>query len=105
MPRDCVRIIARRHLVEFGARHPNAKGSLGHWELTVRDAGWQTTLEAANGMSNAKTLSATRVRYEISGGDYRLVAAFNFRSQIAFVKFLGTHAEYDDFDVMNGSQF
>jgi mRNA interferase HigB len=39
------------------------------------------------------------------GGNYRLVAAFDFRRQIAFVKFIGTHAEYDRIDASTVSQF
>ena len=42
---------------------------------------------------------------EVAGGNYRLVAAFDFRRQIAFVKFIGTHAEYDRIDALTVSQF
>jgi mRNA interferase HigB len=42
---------------------------------------------------------------EIAGGNYRLVAAFDFRRQVAFVKFIGTHAEYDRIDALTISQF
>jgi hypothetical protein len=35
------------------------------------------------------------IRFEVAGGNYRLIAAFDFRRQIVFVKFIGTHAEYD----------
>lgn len=45
------------------------------------------------------------MRFEIAGGNYRLIAAFDFRRQIAFVKFLGTHAEYDKIDALTISQF
>jgi len=45
------------------------------------------------------------VRFEIAVGNYRLIAAFDFRRQIAFVKFLGTHAEYDKIDALTVSQF
>ena len=40
-------------------------------------------------------IAGTGIRFEIVGGDYRLIAAFDFDHQIAFVKFIGTHAEYD----------
>ena len=46
-----------------------------------------------------------RVRFEVAGGNYRLVAAFDFRLQIAFVKFIGTHADYDRIDALKVSQF
>jgi mRNA interferase HigB len=45
-------------------------------------------------------LNRDRVRFEVAGGDYRLIAAFDFRRQIAFVKFVGTHDEYDAIDAL-----
>jgi len=47
----------------------------------------------------AKVLKGERVRFEVAGGYYRLVAAFDFRRQIAFVEFVGTHAVYDRVDL------
>jgi mRNA interferase HigB len=49
-------------------------------------------------------LNRERVRFEVTGGHYRLVAAFDFRRQIAFVKFIGTHAEYDRIDELGHTQ-
>ncbi len=54
---------------------------------------------------SAKVLNRERVRFEVVGGNYRAVVAFDFRRQIAFVKFLGTHAEYDKIDALTVSQF
>lgn len=45
-----------------------------------------------------------RIRFELTGG-HRLVAGFKFKNQIAFVKFVGTHAEYDRADALGVSQF
>lgn len=53
----------------------------------------------------AKVLNGDRVRFEIAGGQFRLIVAFDFEKQIAFVKFLGTHAEYDEIDALSISQF
>ena len=53
----------------------------------------------------AKVLNRERVRFEVAGGNYRLVVAFDFRRQIAFVKFIGTHADYDNVDALTVSQF
>jgi mRNA interferase HigB len=53
----------------------------------------------------AKALNRERARFEVAGGNYRLVAAFDFRRQIAFVKFVGTHAQYDDIDALTVAQF
>ena len=61
--------------------------------------------DAIQSFSKAKVLSSDRVRFEIEGGNFRLIAAFNFRRQIAFVKFVGTHAEYDRIDALTVSMF
>ena len=53
----------------------------------------------------AKILSGERVRFEIAGGNYRLIAAFDFSRQVAFVKFVGTHVQYDRIDALTVSQF
>ena len=50
-------------------------------------------------------LNGERVRFEIAGGDYRLIVAFRFDLQIAWIKFLGTHAEYDKIDALTVSSF
>jgi mRNA interferase HigB len=44
-------------------------------------------------------------RFEIAGGNYRLIAAFYFPAQLVFVKFIGTHKEYDSVDALTVSQF
>jgi mRNA interferase HigB len=49
-------------------------------------------------------LNRERVRFDVAGGNYRLVAAFDFRRRIAFVKFVGSHAEYDRVDALTVSQ-
>jgi mRNA interferase HigB len=50
-------------------------------------------------------LNRERVRFEVAGRNYRLVAAFDFRRQITFVKFIGTHAEYDKIGALSVSQY
>jgi mRNA interferase HigB len=53
----------------------------------------------------SKVLNRERVRFEVAGGNYRLVIAFDFCRQVAFVKFIGTHSEYDRIDPLTVSQY
>ncbi len=100
-----MRIIARNRLVAFWERHPQAKASLVHWLTVAREADWPDADTAQRAFSKAKALNGERVRYEVAGGDFRLVVAFDFRRGIAFVKFVGSHAEYDRIDALTVSQF
>lgn len=100
-----MRIIARSTVANFAATHPDAARALGHWLAITRAAGWASMQDVQSAFSKAKVLNAERVRFEISGGDYRLIAAFDFRRGIAFVKFIGTHADYDRIDALTVSQF
>ena len=54
---------------------------------------------------NAKVLNGERARFEVAGGNFRMIVAFDFGRGIAFIKFIGTHAEYDRADALTISQF
>jgi len=54
---------------------------------------------------NAKILNGERARFEIAGGNFRMIVAFDFVRGIAFVKFIGTHAEYDRINALTVSLF
>lgn len=100
-----MRIIARSTLVAFGEKNPDAKASLGHWLSVAKAAGWANVADVRAAFSKAKALNGERVRFEVAGGDFREVVAFDFRRAIAFVKFVGTHAEYDKVDALTVSQY
>ena len=100
-----MRIVARRHLAEFAEQHADERSSLAQWERLVRASAWISLSDVQASLQKAKALGGDRVRFEVSGGAYRLVAAFDFARQIAFIKFIGSHAEYDRVDALRVSQF
>jgi mRNA interferase HigB len=100
-----MRLIARSTLLAFERRYPDAGPALRRWELLIRAARWQSLGDAALSFSGCKVLNGERIRFEIGGGKYRLIAAFDLDHGIAFVKFIGTHAEYDRVDALTVSQF
>jgi mRNA interferase HigB len=105
MLQQAMRIIARNVLVAFWTRHPDTKVALERWYRIAKAAHWASTDDIQSAAPKAKVLNRERVRFEVAGGNYRLVAAFDFRRQIAFVKFIGTHAEYDKIDALSVSQY
>jgi mRNA interferase HigB len=103
--RDWMRVIARNTLVGFWRAHPETKVALERWLKQVRAARWASTEDVQRAAPKCKALNCERVRFEVAGRNYRLVVAFDFRRQAAFVKFIGTHAEYDRVDALRVSQF
>ncbi|QRG07363.1 type II toxin-antitoxin system HigB family toxin [Xanthobacter dioxanivorans] len=100
-----MRIIARSTLAAFWERHPEMRAPLEDWEQVAKAARWASIADVLATFSEAKALNRERVRFEIHGGDYRLIVAFNFRMGIAFVKFIGTHAESHRIDALTVSLF
>src|SRR5687768_11978154 len=100
-----MRVIARRTLREFvesraGQRdQPALKGALDTWFAEARRAAWASTADVKRLYRSASVVSADRIVFNIKGNDYRLVAAVDFEKGIVWVKWIGTHQEYDRIDV------
>jgi mRNA interferase HigB len=71
----------------------------------VKDAAWQSPAEIQAAFPKAKVLNGERVRFESAGGNYRLIVSFDFGRKAAFIKFVGSHAEYDRIDALTVVQF
>lgn len=100
-----MRVIARHTLVDFWSKHPETKVAVERWYRLVRAANWTSTDDIRKAAPKCKVLNRERVRFEIAGGNYRLVVAFDFHRQVAFVKFIGSHAEYDRIDALTVAQY
>ncbi|MEZ4708747.1 MAG: type II toxin-antitoxin system HigB family toxin [Caldilineaceae bacterium] len=94
-----MRIVSERTLREFWQIHPAAERPLRAWRDTVRLAEWKTPAEIKADYGNASVVANSRVVFNIKGNDYRLVAAVHYNTGILFVRFIGTHEEYDRVDV------
>ncbi|MFY9968525.1 MAG: type II toxin-antitoxin system HigB family toxin [Roseiarcus sp.] len=100
-----MRVIARNTLVGFRTTHPETKVALERWYKRVRAAHWTSTDDVRRAAPKCKALNRERVRFEVVGGNYRLVVAFDFSRQTAFIKFIGTHAAYDQVDALTVALF
>jgi mRNA interferase HigB len=98
-----MRVIARNVLLAYARVHPETAIPLERWYRLVEAANWTSMDDIRR--AAPKVLNRDRVRFEVAGGDYRLIAAFDFRRQIAFVKFVGTHDEYDAIDALTVARF
>jgi mRNA interferase HigB len=90
-----MRIVAKRSLRKFWNHYPDARGPLEAWHAETLKATWATPQQVKNQFGSASILKAGRVVFNIGGNKYRLVVAVDFVRQAYFVKFIGTHQQYD----------
>lgn len=90
-----MRIITKRTLREFWERHPNARASLEDWYRVARRSDWNTPDQVKIRYPSASIIADNRVVFNIKGNDYRLVVRINYRRRAVYIRFVGTHAEYD----------
>jgi len=93
-----VRIIARRTLREFWLKHSPSEQPLRAWFSEAANASWQTPNDIKLRYPSASFLADNRVVFNIAGNNYRLIVHINYPFGIVYVKFIGTHAEYDKVD-------
>jgi mRNA interferase HigB len=100
-----VRIIARSTLTRFLDRleghkdHHALKAALDGWFQEARHAEWKSSADVKASYAHASIVGADRVVFNIKGNAYRLVAAVDYRRATVFIKWLGTHKQYNAIDV------
>ena len=94
-----MRIISRRTLREFWAKHSDAERSLQAWYANVKRADWKTPSDVKATYRNASFVENNRVVFNIKGNSYRLVAAIDYQYGIVYIRFVGTHQVYDTINV------
>lgn len=85
-------------LKRFWARHPAAEQPLKAWVDEARHAKWSVPQDIKNRYASASFVGSNRVVFNIKGNDYRLIVAVAWRFRAVYIKFVGTHAEYNRVD-------
>ena len=93
-----MRVIAVKTLRDFWLKQPSAEQALRAWHEEACKARWARPADIKAQYRNASILKHRRVVFNIKGNDFRLVVALAYNTGIVFVKFIGTHAEYDAID-------
>lgn len=93
-----MRVIAVSTLRAFWERHPDAEQPLKAWYEEATNAIWMQPSDIKEQYRSASVLKNRRVVFNIKGNDYRLIVAIAYKLQIVYVKFVGTHKEYDIVD-------
>jgi mRNA interferase HigB len=96
-----VRIISRRKLQDFWILHTDSEQALKSWYGEVKVEIWQKPVDVQWSFPRVRIIGRDRLIFPIKGNRYRLVVAVNYESQIVFIRFIGTHAEYDKIDALS----
>lgn len=91
-------VISRKKLREFWETHPDAQSSLESWFIDVKHAEWQKPDGVKSVYRNASIIGNNRIVFNIKGNKYRIVVSAQYRHKIVFIRFIGTHSEYDKID-------
>ncbi len=93
-----MRIVAKRTLRTYRELEPRAEQPLKAWYAVAAKADWTSPTDVKQVYRSASVVGDGRVVFNIGGNRYRLVVRFDYRHRVGFVRFVGTHAEYDEID-------
>ena len=93
-----MRVIALSRLRDCWQKHPQTERPLRNWYAEASRAEWKTPADIKAAHRNASFLPGNRVVFNIKGNDCRLVVAVHYDRGRMFIRFVGTHAEYDRID-------
>ncbi|CAM4033460.1 type II toxin-antitoxin system HigB family toxin [Flavobacterium antarcticum] len=96
-----MRVLAKRTLRYFWELNPDSEQQLLVWFREASKADWNTPNEIKLQYASASILRNNKVVFNICGNKYRLIVEINFIRKWAFIRFIGTHKEYDKIDANN----
>ena len=93
-----MRVIAKRVLRDFWLKHPLVEQQMKYWHKEMVGASWSSPVHIKNKYPSASILDNQRVVFNIKGNHYRIVIRINYQFKIIWIRFVGTHSEYDQID-------
>lgn len=100
-----MRVISRRTLELFWKKHPDAEQPLKAWHEKVLKMTWTSRESIEKEFGGVKIIKGDRARFKIKGNDFRLLVAIDYKRSWVYIKFVGTHAEYNKIDAETINQF
>jgi mRNA interferase HigB len=96
-----MKVIAKKILREFWEKHNDSEEQLKTWFKEASNANWKSPVDIKADYVKASILKAGRVVFNICGNQYRLVVDINYERAWVFIRFIGTHTDYDKIDAQN----
>lgn len=93
-----MRIVAKSTLRKFWERHPEVENQLTAWYNEARKANWKSPNEIKREYPSASIIEGSRMVFNIKGNHYRLIVKINYEFEIIWIRFIGTHKQYDKVD-------
>ncbi len=93
-----MRIVSRKMLREFWEQYPDARPALETWYADVKQADWKSPADLKNIYRNISFVANNRVIFNIKGNKYRLIALVQYQYGLVYIRFVGTHQQYDHID-------
>ena len=96
-----MRVIAKKTLRDFWNKHPDCEQQLKAWYQEAEEAKWKNPAEIKKEYPSASILEDNRIVFNIKGNHYRLIVRINYSFGMVWIRFIGTHAQYDKIDATN----
>lgn len=93
-----MRLISRKILIEFWTKYTDSKEQLQAWAYEVEHAQWSSPGDVKARYGTADPIGNNRVVFNIKGNKYRAIVQFHYNTHVAYIRFVGTHKEYDKID-------
>ena len=93
-----MRVIAKKTLREFWKKHPDCEQQLKAWYGEAEAAAWKGPTDIKRDYPSASFLQSNRVVFNIKGNHYRLIVKINYAYAMVWIRFIGTHSQYDKVD-------
>lgn len=96
-----MRIIARSKIVEYYTEQPDAKTALEEWFVKTKRAEWTCFADIRKSFNSVDNVGNQHYVFNIKGNNHRLIAVIKYTIQTVFIRFIGTHSEYERIDATN----
>ena len=94
-------IFSKTTLIQFGLKHADSSNALLEWYKITTQSDWSDINDVKKTFNSADYVGNQRFVFNIKGNRFRIVASIKFKKRTIFIKFVGTHAEYDKIDAQN----
>lgn len=93
-----MRIFTEQSLKAYAEKHPEVKTALQEWTMIVKQSKWTCFADIKRTFNSVDSVGNQRYVFNIKGNNFRLVVLIKFTIQFVYIRFIGTHAEYDKID-------